>query len=46
MSLEKKKIRAMCRKGHKIMVPCNWNINGVCGADVKPCILVSFEVKG
>lgn len=36
-------MKAICRKGHTIDVPCNWNVQGRCGDDSFPCGLVSFE---
>lgn len=38
-------MKARCRKGHLIIVPCNWNIQGRCGDDSYSCNLVSFTVS-
>jgi hypothetical protein len=38
------KLKAKGRCGNKIDVPCNWNVQGRCGVDTKPCS-ISFYVS-
>jgi len=27
-----------CRRGHRVTIPCNWNVGGYCGVDARPCV--------
>jgi len=33
-------MKARCRNGFVVRIPCNWNVNGRCGDDSKPCRLL------
>ena len=33
-------MKARGRCGYVINIPCNWNIDGRCGADTKPCEII------
>jgi len=33
-------VKALCRKGLIVRIPCNWNKDGFCGDDTKHCILL------
>jgi len=28
-----------CRRGHTVLIPCNWNKGGYCGEDAKLCVV-------
>lgn len=34
------RIYAICRRGFRVELPCNWVKEGRCGADTKPCKIV------
>ena len=37
-----KEVKAICRHGHKVIIPCNWVKEGLCGIDLKPCRIIEF----
>jgi hypothetical protein len=40
-------VKATCRKyGLRIVIPCNWNVQGRCGADTKYCEIVNMVASG
>jgi len=38
-------MKATCRKGFTVTLPCNWNKEGRCGDDAKLCNLILFEIS-
>jgi hypothetical protein len=30
-------VKVECRRSYGIELPCNWVVNGFCGADAQPC---------
>jgi hypothetical protein len=40
-----KKVEGLCRQGYKIAIPCNWVKDGICGIDLKRCVIIEFMEK-
>jgi len=41
--MKQQKLEGTCRKGHKIILPCNWVKEGRCGDDTLPCRIVNIR---
>lgn len=40
VKLKETKIYGICRGGFRVELPCNWVVEGRCGADSKPCMIL------
>lgn len=43
MNIPTQKYKGDCRQKHTIHIPCNWNINGMCGIDTKKCLIKNIR---
>lgn len=41
-NFERHRPKILCRLGHIVEVPCNWVVNGWCGEDSHPCVILKL----